>query len=396
MYNSGVAVYLQVRQCFFRSIFVRKYNIGFGSPKVDVCSKCLQFSEKIKQASTLEEKATIITEQRLHKLRAKAFYKLLQEDDPKVLILSFDCQKNLPLPKIPDQACYFSMQINLYNFTVVIGNSKTMLTPETVKSFLWSEVDRRKSSNEIASAVFHTLSNHVFQDDVEIVRLMADGCAGQNKNCTVIGMMCYWLHFCAPTCIKRIEIVFPIVGHSFLPPDRVFGHIEKKLRKTSTIVDPQKYFDIIKEFSSVLKMGKDYVVCDWKAESANVLKTPASWHFKLQKSKRIIISKTANGSVEVKGEPYYNSDVSVFSGICKRGKKIAQMKPKQLDVGRPVKPDKIKSISSLLTLHYDLNWQENPQLSFFKNAFQQGNVEDVNREREAAAVLTDSENEDVY
>ncbi|KAK9730794.1 hypothetical protein QE152_g14223 [Popillia japonica] len=72
------------------------------------------------------------------------------------------------------------------------------------------------------------------------------------------------------------------------------------------------------------------------------------------------------------------------------------MKPKQLDVGRPVKPDKIKSISSLLTLHYDLNWQENPQLSFFKNAFQQGNVEDVNREREAAAVLTDSENEDVY
>ncbi|KAI4466552.1 hypothetical protein MML48_2g00003458 [Holotrichia oblita] len=161
------------------------------------------------------------------------------------------------------------------------------------------------------------------------------------------------------------------------------------LRKTSTIVDPQKYFDIIKEFSSVLKMGKDYVVCDWKAASANVLKTPASWHFKLQKSKRIIISKTANGSVEVKGEPYYNSDVSVFSGICKRGKK-------QFDVDRPVKPDKIKSISSLLTLHYDLNWQENPQLSFFKNAFQQGNVEDVNREREAAAVLTDSENEDVY
>ncbi|KAK9695532.1 hypothetical protein QE152_g32502 [Popillia japonica] len=152
------------------------------------------------------------------------------------------------------------------------------------------------------------------------------------------------------------------------------------------------------------------------------LRENASWHFKLQKSKRIIISKTANGSVEVKGEPYYNSDVSVFSGICKRGKKIAvfsgickrgkkiaqmkpkqldvgckrgnkiaqmkckrgkkiaQMKPKQLDVGRPVKPDKIKSISSLLTLHYDLNWQENPQLSFFKNAFQQGNVEDVNRE----------------
>ncbi|KAK9695533.1 hypothetical protein QE152_g32501 [Popillia japonica] len=216
---------------------------------------------------------------------------------------------------VPAAGFHFGRKGDHYN--------RAATSPETVKSFLWSEVDRRKSSNEIASAVFHTLSNHVFQDDVEIVRLMADGCAGQNKNCTddveivrlmadgcagqnknctVIGMMCYWLHFCAPTCIKRTEIVFPIVGHSFLPPDRVFGHIEKKLRKTSTIVDPQKYFDIIKEFSSVLKMGKDYVVCDWKAESANVLKTPASWHFKLQKSKRIIISKTANGSVEVKGE----------------------------------------------------------------------------------------------
>nr|CAH7719251.1 unnamed protein product [Callosobruchus chinensis] len=114
MYNSEVDGDLKVKQCFFRNIFVRQYNIGFGSPKVDICSTCLRFSEKMKRIIDQQEKIRVMTQQRVHKLRSKAFYDLLREDNPKIATFSFDCQKNLPLPKIPDQACFFSMQVNLY------------------------------------------------------------------------------------------------------------------------------------------------------------------------------------------------------------------------------------------------------------------------------------------
>lgn len=36
--------------------------------------------------------------------------------------------------------------------------------------------------------------------------------------------------------IQSVEIVFPVRGHSFIPPDRVFGLIEKDIKnKKSTL-----------------------------------------------------------------------------------------------------------------------------------------------------------------
>ncbi|KAK9747278.1 hypothetical protein QE152_g5422 [Popillia japonica] len=172
-----------------------------------------------------------MTEQRVHKLRSNAFYDLLREIDLKTAIFSFDCQKNLPLPKIPDQACYFSMPINLYNFTVVSGHSKSKLTPENVKSFTWTEKDRQRSSNS-----------------------------------SIIGMVQYWLKLCSPPQIQFVELVYPVVGHSFLPPDRVFGQIERKIKKCATIINPEMYLKIIKEYATVLRMGEDCPIFDWKSE----------------------------------------------------------------------------------------------------------------------------------
>lgn len=56
-------------------------------------------------------------------------------------------------------------------------------------SYTWSELDRPKGSCEIASAVYHRLKNTVFPPDKETVRLVADGCGGQNKNSMLILMV---------------------------------------------------------------------------------------------------------------------------------------------------------------------------------------------------------------
>ncbi|CAF4946019.1 unnamed protein product [Pieris macdunnoughi] len=103
------------------------------------------------------QKKELVINKRVHKLRARAFYDLLKENNANLLILSFDCQKNQPMPKIPDQITYYSRQLYIYNFTVVVGHSKTGLKKENVYSYTWTEDILPKASNEIASAVFHCL-----------------------------------------------------------------------------------------------------------------------------------------------------------------------------------------------------------------------------------------------
>lgn len=52
---------------------------------------------------------------------------------------SFDCPKNQPLPKLPDQSTYYSRQFYIYNLTIVQGTSKDKLTKENVFSYVWGE-----------------------------------------------------------------------------------------------------------------------------------------------------------------------------------------------------------------------------------------------------------------
>ncbi|CAH1956982.1 unnamed protein product [Acanthoscelides obtectus] len=145
--------------------------------------------------------------------------------------MSFDCQKNLTLPKIPDQSVYYSRQLYLYNFTTVTGDSHSNLTPENVRIFAWTEDQHAKGANEIASAVFYTLNNSNI-NGIRKIRLMADGCGGQNKNTIMLGMCLKWLS----TSVEELELIFPVVGHSFIPPDRVFAGIDKKIRRQNQII----------------------------------------------------------------------------------------------------------------------------------------------------------------
>nr|CAH7760530.1 unnamed protein product [Callosobruchus chinensis] len=62
---------LPVIHSYFRHIFNTCYNLGFGTPRTDVCSTFLSLSEKIKPCKDLATKKSLEIEKRLHKLRAK-------------------------------------------------------------------------------------------------------------------------------------------------------------------------------------------------------------------------------------------------------------------------------------------------------------------------------------
>lgn len=158
MYEDESMPGYSVTKSFFRKVFNTSFNIGFGSPHQDVCSDCLQLLEKLKITQNESEKQSLRTQYRIHKIRAKCFFEKLKEDDPELLILSFDCQKNLPLPKVPDQLAYYSRQLYIYNFTIVEGNSHASLTKDNVFSYIWTEDVAAKGSNEISSCLYHCLN----------------------------------------------------------------------------------------------------------------------------------------------------------------------------------------------------------------------------------------------
>lgn len=363
VYNSTIADDLKVPYSYFYDIFVKDYNLSFGSPAVDKCSKCIQYQLKLESGDTSVE-----NEYNLHRKRADCFFDMLKSQKEDEVTISFDCQKNLVLPKIPDQAAYYSRQLYLNNFTICQGTSKDKQTKDKVFIYYWTESDFKKGSNEIASAVFHRLKNTDFQN-ASTVRLFADGCGGQNRNSSMVCMLQYWLITEAPDNIKEVCLTFPVPGHSYMPPDRVFGRIEKEIQKYDTIIEPQKYIEIFQDCGTTISMTENCNIFDWKAVCEKYQKKPQNWHFKFASAKRFFITKSniPNTPVLVAGEPWYNTNFGNHKKILKPGIKITDFELPLLLPGVPVKTAKVNDVKKLLELHFGQNWTENKELTFYKN-----------------------------
>lgn len=398
MYNKSVEENLKVKEGYFRFVFNRKFNLGFGSPRLDMCSTCIELKERIKLEKDPEKKQELFVQRAIHKKRAKAFYDILREEDPEVMTVSFDCEKNLPLPKIPDQEVYYRRQLYLYNLTVVKGSSKEQLTKENCTSYLWTEDLHKKGSSEVASCLHHFLKNTDFTGKIKL-RLFADGCGGQNKNQIILAMCSSWF-LEAPETLKDIEIIFPVRGHSFMPPDRVFGHCEKKIKSMQQIENPQQYVDIISRFATVVNVGSECEVFDWRNEAYKVFKKTNEWHFKFAPTKKFCLKRSKNkNQILIKGEHFYYHEVNQYKFVTKPKSTIADIKPSLIQTGLAglVKKQKIADVKRLLEIHYGPTWKKNTVLDYYKNLFDtcDGQEEPQNIEEEAECEKTEESPETI-
>lgn len=358
---------IPVKISFFRKVFNTEYNVGFGTPRTDVCSTCLNLKELIKTEKDEKKKLDYMTEKRIHRLQYEAFYSKLKDRDEETLILSFDCQKNLPLPKIPDQSTYYSRQFYFQNFTIVKGHSKSPLNSSNVTSYCWTENEFSKDSNLISSCVFDCLRS-IDMSPYKRIRLVSDGCGGQNKNSTLVAMCHAWLGCFAPTNIEEMQLIFPITGHSFLPADRVFGIIERKLKKTEEIVKPDAIIDIISEHSSVKRVGTDCEVADFRTVARTFFKDLKQWNFQISSSKRIHFTKgRQNFLVYTRGENTYRTDLGKKQILTKKGILASQLNPDIIEKRNSISAEKKKDVEKLLVNHFGPSWKENEALQFYKD-----------------------------
>ncbi|XP_046683195.1 uncharacterized protein LOC124369303 isoform X1 [Homalodisca vitripennis] len=281
-------------------------------------------------------------------------------------------QKNLPLPKLPDQICYYSRQLYCYNLTVVSGTScgKNALDKNKVYIYTWTENEMCKSSNEVASAVFHELDSKLTEgefDSVHTIRLVADGCGGQNKNSIVLTMCLFWFNR-SPANINRMEIIYPITGHSFMPSDRVFGGIEREINKKEKIVKVEEYHESFSGHGTVKNLGEHWENFDWKTQTKEYIKDTKDLHFKISRIRRLVLTKHRKPKcIKVQGEMTYLHDTAQALKVNKPGKNLSTINPVQFKIGVKVQSAKLKDVQKLLQNHYGNQWHEIGSLQWYKD-----------------------------
>ncbi len=382
-----------VKASYFRFVFVTHFNLGFGSPVTDACSLCISLRERIRTTKGKEadlkilnfrtqyinllfcsvfsdhtEKQNLRVERELHKKRARAFYDFAKDDSDGVCIIAFDCEKNQPLPKVPDSSAYYSRQLYLYNFTVVIGPSRCPLTPTNVKSFCWFETQFAKDSNTIASCVFHILETLDFSQ-YKSIRLVADGCAGQNKNSIMLFMCMNWLFQFAPPNIKKLTLVFPVTGHSYINPDRVFGNIERETKKQACIIQPEELLNIIKKHAEVLYIPETVTIYDYRTISKQYMKPTDKWPFHIKSCKRLLLEK-GQKNVLIRGEVHYGFDMlQTGSTLLKKNKTLqGNVEIPVIPISNVLSAEKKNDVHRLLIKHFGDDWEKRPDLQFYCHA----------------------------
>ena len=183
----------------------------------------------------------------------------------------------------------------------------------------------------------------------------------------IVHLVLFWLNFHSPQILKRVILTYPVRGHSFLPNDRVFGRIEKVLKKHSVILTPDKYIELYSRFGEVKVLGKDWSLLDVKSLSQELKKVDG-----ISQMKRIVIEKSM-----VKGKPkvsveclkyYRNNDCDRFirPTLMKRGKILERTMP-ELPLFCSVSKEKKQDIRKLFDKFGGENWEENEAFKWYND-----------------------------
>jgi len=135
----------------------------------------------------------------------------------------------------------------------------------------WLETEYGRGVNVIISCLLHFLELHVVplieKGELTCIRLFCDSSSGQNKNyAALLALMDF---------PKRHQIdfkwFFPIRGHSFMPADRSFSFVSRRMKKKRLVLHPEEYDDILQQVGNLFILGQHLTVKDVKTAADKVL-----------------------------------------------------------------------------------------------------------------------------
>lgn len=228
-----------VKEHYYRMIFNSKFNLQFHAPRKDTCKSCDKYQQIIKVEENPEKRAELEREHNLHLRKAEkaraslAADSKLAKDTEDVCTLTIDLQKALPFPKITVSEAYYRR--NMYCYNLGVHDMKKNLG----YMYVWDETIASRGSQEISAC----LTKHIKHNPHKHIIIYSDTCSGQNRNINVALTLMKLLT--QETSVDIIDQKFMVPGHSYLPNDSDFGHIEKAARNKIIYTPDDWYREIL-------------------------------------------------------------------------------------------------------------------------------------------------------
>ena len=229
-----------IKEWLYRKIFNEEFNLSFGYPRSDTCETCDLLRISIQASKSEKDIAQYQGQLAAHQELASQGYRSLRNDAEGSqnadghTVFTFDLMQNLPVPTLTHGSMFYLRQLWVYNFG--IHNSTT----GSASMFIWNESIAGRGADEICSCLDVFLE--AIPPQIKKLTCYSDSCFGQNKN---FQMICFWNQ----QTLQRFEQVdhkFLVRGHTYLPNDRDFSHIERR-KASARVYVPQDWEDVIRE-----------------------------------------------------------------------------------------------------------------------------------------------------
>ena len=343
----------------YRNVFNGDFNISFGYPRTDTCSKCDEFLAELKlvekelkknpeDVNLLRKRGDLLTQREVHQRKAETFYsrkknaKARAKTTATMRAVAFDFQKELYCPNKTSNDVYYKRQLSVHSFNI------HDLGSDNVHFYAYDETIGKKGSDAVASMLSKYVKE-VVPDTVRELDFFCDSCCGQNKNFTIFRFMYFLVH--GLNRFDTIRVTFPERGHSYMECDRDFAIVKTK----SDVELPQRWYEILREarkFPSpyqVVEMG----LGDFK-DFTNFLKPlfKATCPFPTRPIREITFNKDAPGLVRYRNAWNGPLDSSVFvprTAIAQRELiRAVSSEPKQhFETLQPISAAKYKDLQVL-------------------------------------------------
>lgn len=232
---------IPVSHSMYRKIFCECYNLSFFVPKKDQCALCNKYADARRSESLtpkLEQTYNAHLERKRQAAKAKEEDKVRSENDPIFMSITLDLQSVLQIPSGEESLLYYCRKLCLYNFTIYESRS-----PNEAYCMLWSEVNGKRGSNEIGTALMQWING--LPEGIKEISLFSDTCGGQNRNQHISALL---LYVTRTSQIEIIEQKYLESGHSFMEVDSMHSAIEREKRHVSV--------NSVMEWISIMKRAR--------------------------------------------------------------------------------------------------------------------------------------------
>ena len=153
------------------------------------------------------------------------------------------------LPCIPVKDTYYFRQlsVNVFGIQNIACRKITVFffNHEGEGGKGYHEGEGGKGLNEVCNMLMWYIKNKI-SDEAKTLNLFSDNSAGQNKNHILVRLM---MALCETKRFDKINLVFPVRGHSFMSNDRDFRAIRRKLRKIERYYETDEVINLINSSS---------------------------------------------------------------------------------------------------------------------------------------------------